>query len=148
MKIILTLGNEDDIKKHEILVENIISSDSDMVRCCVSKASFENHIGAVTMVKDLYRKKTGKELFLMLDVPIPKDKNRIFVDEEKEVHEGDYVYLNSGDNIVVCDAVVVRTNANIMKHDINNEFVIGDSQIILKTTEIISPNILKCCVCN
>lgn len=149
MKVILTMGNVDEMQKHQILIENVIQTNSNMVRCCVSKASYEEHVEAIMCVKKLYKHSTGRDLEIMLDVAIPKDKERIVIANDMELQRGDVVILQALNN----DALfkhdkVIHTEANISIHEVGDEFILGDSIVRMILEEKIEHNCVKCRVTN
>lgn len=149
MEIVLTMGNTDDIAKHKTLIDNIINSESQMVRCCVSKASFDEHLTAINMVKDLFYEKTGKHLAVMLDVAIPKDKCRISLEGELDLSQDDSVILSNSPNTVLGnDLPVIYTDADLEEHELGDEYIIGDSLARLVAVEYIGLQSVKCRVTN
>ncbi len=149
MKTILTMGNIDEMQRHQMLIENVLQSNSNMVRCCVSKESYEEHVEAILCVKELYRHRTGHDLEIMLDVAIPKDKDRIVLAEDMELYEGDVVILSTlNDKTVGGKGKVINTDADISKHEVGDELILGDSLVRIIIEEKFEPNSAKCRVTN
>ena len=144
-KVIFTMGVLDSVISHHLLIENISASGTDMVRCCVNTATEEEHLAAIEKVKDIYRVSTGNSLKILLDVCIPKDKNRVFVDSDLQIHVGDLILLTkSGSTVSVNASFRIETDANLKEYTKGEEFVLGDDAIRLKMIERLDENTLLC----
>ncbi|AIQ56953.1 pyruvate kinase [Paenibacillus borealis] len=142
MNIIPTMGNVDTIESHNTLVENLMNSSTQIVRCCVSKASYDEHVEAVNYVRNEFKKHTNKDLQLMLDIAWPKDKKRIWIESEQQITGGETVYICISENEISNDKKII-VDFDCSLFNVGEEIYLGNAEIILTVTQI-GDNYLQC----
>ncbi|WP_169834316.1 pyruvate kinase [Paenibacillus donghaensis] len=131
--LFLILGNQQAC--HNTLVDNLISSSAHMVRCNVSKASYYEHVEAVNYVRNEFKKHTNKDLLLMLDIAWPKDKKRIWIENEQQISCGETVFIcMSEDKIFNNTKIIVDFDCSLF--NVGEEIYLGNAEIILTVTQI------------
>lgn len=130
IRIIPTMGNMDSTDCHDILINNLGLSQSNIVRCCISKASFEDHYRSIKYVQTQYKQHYGSKLQLMMDVAIPKDKARVSIDKGTEVYKDNQIVISNKD--ISCNCQV---NGDFKKIVCGDEIYIGDFDVCLKVVD-------------
>ena len=145
MEIVLTLGNTDTMDQHKQLVENMILANSSFVRCCVSKASLEQHTNAINTVTEMYEKKTDKQLQIMMDVAIPKDKERIHISGYKmNISTGEAVIIQNNMNASNENIKTIAVEFPLMSYSVGDILRIGDNSCRLIVEKKLSEHALLC----
>lgn len=132
INIIPTLTVMDTLEEYEVMVNNFIASNSSVFRCNATRFSNEIYVESINTLQDIYFQKTGKNFKLLLDIPCPKDKQRIEFKRKVNqfsVKKGEKIRIvTQKDKMKDSDIYIDISESKFYK---GQEIIIGDGDAVL-----------------
>jgi pyruvate kinase len=153
INIVPTLTVMETQAEYQLMIDNYIEAGSSTFRCNATRFSNDIYCQSITTLQDLFIQRKNKPFDLLLDLPIPRNKVRLFYPgNEKQVclNESNTIIIRDIRNMDVSvgrfDGMNLYTKLNLLAAKEGDTVILGDGDIELTVISIEDQNLI--CLCN